>query len=257
MKYLISRLLMAYEGRPAVIIGGGPSATIELPVLQTLADPVIISANGHAFKLGVPAHYIWCKDHTRCIPPKLRRNRPQEYMETELRVHGVPIIGPNYWADYRAVNWPISNANSGMQALAAAALMGCRPIIGVGFDCFQGDTYFHDPKNDNVSSGRPMSYWSGRYRHLHRCLQGATIRGISGVLAQTFGRYRPLEEYTGDINLPTLLQRYVDQPTNLVRIRREVQDSYAKSATIPADYIMACTKEEADRFCKLALGERA
>jgi hypothetical protein len=240
------------------VIGGGPSAPAELASIKVKMQPVVISANEHAFKAGVTADYIFCKDHICVTPGYRRRGFQRQYMEPKLREYGVPIITAQYWGDYRAPGWPINNANSGMMALAVATLMGCRPIIGVGFDCFQGPTYFHDPDNDNVSNRRPMSYWNGRFKNLKESLDRTpAIRGFQpSVVAHHFGRFRHDEEFTGEPTVPAILRRYVKMPTMWFRARRDIQDTRDKTATIPTDYIFPSDVNEGGRLHKLGLVER-
>ena len=249
---------MAHKNRPAVVIGGGPSAPGELARIQVKMEPLVISANEHAFKAGVAADYIWCKDHICVTPGYMKRGFERQYMEPKLRQYGVPILSAQYWADFRAVGWPLNNANSGMMALAAAALMGCRPIIGVGFDCFQGQTYFHDAGNKNVSLGRPMSYWNIRFKKLRMALGPLVpVRGFdSSVIAFHFGRYRHDEEFEREPVLPEVLRRYVNLQTIWLRARREFQDSRDKTAMIPAGYEFASDITEAKRLCHVGLCER-
>lgn len=256
VRWLLSRLVMAHKGKRAIIIGGGPSAPEQLARIPNWQESVIISANAHALKLEIQPHYVWCKDHIRCKPRKEALRTPREYMEPDVRRLGAPVMGPNYWADYRAIDWPLNNANSGMQALGAAALMGCRPIVPVGMDCFQGSTYFHSPHEDNVSLRRPSSYWNRRLGLIRTALRGAVLRGMGGIPALVFGQYRPEETYSGEVVLPEVLRRYNNRQTVVIRTRREFQDPRDKSAVIPAGYVMASDGPEAERLGRLGLAER-
>jgi hypothetical protein len=256
MPWLISKLVDSGCGRMAIIVGGGPSAPSDLKKIPHGGKALIISANGHAFKLGLKPEYIWCKDHLRIFPGYMERGRRREYMERELRRFGVPIVGPNYWCDYRAPDWPIAQFNSGQQALAFATLLGCAPIIPVGMDCFMGPTYFHDAEAPNVSKGRRPGYWDSRIRKLRAALgDRSAIRGVSGLVRDIFGPYRP-DKHPPPGPLSPLLQRYVKMETVWVRARREFQDSKDKFAIIPANYVMPCNRAEADRLCKVGLAER-
>lgn len=255
MRWLISKLRDTGCGRMAVIVGGGPSAPSDLKKIPGIAQALIISANHHAFKLNLKPDYIWCKDHLRITRGYMEKGRKREYMEAALRPYGVPIAGPNYWCDYRAVDWALPQFNSGQQALAFAVLLGCAPIVPIGMDCFQEGTYFHDLAAENVSAGRKQGYWNSRIQKLRWSLPGAPIRGISGLVAHHFGRYEPDRPLVpGD--LPPALTRYVKMPTVWIEMRRELQDSRDKFAIIPKGYIMPSSPAEAAKLCKIGAAVR-
>ncbi len=256
MRWLISKLLDKGRGKLGVVIGGGPSAPSDLKKIPGIEQAVVISANQHAFKLGVRPDYIWCKDHRRIFPGWQAKHREKEYMEPELRKYGVPIIGPSYWCDYRAIDWQLTQFNSGQQALAALVLMGCAPIVAVGMDCFVGGTtYFHDAKAPNISLGRPPGYWNSRIQKLKSYLPKAPIRGVSGLVMTHFGQYKPDRPLVPG-PLPPPLLRYVNMVTCWIEMRREMQDARDKFAIIPKGYILASHKAEADRLVKLGVADR-
>lgn len=255
MPWLLSKLVDAGVGRMAVIIGGGPSVKSDLKQIPGIAQALIISANEHAFHTKLRADYIWCKDHRRIFPGWQAKHAPKEFMEPRLRKYGVPIVGPNYWCDYRAIEWPLPQFNSGQQAIAFAALLGCAPIVAVGMDCFEGATYFHDPDAPNISKGRPRGYWVSRLERLRQALPSAPIRGCSGILRATFGAYNPAKHpVPGPV--PAILHRYVKMPTLWVRTRREFQDAKDKFAIIPKGYVIPTNAAEGGRLIKTGLAER-
>jgi hypothetical protein len=239
----------------AIIVGGGPSAPSDLKKIPNLQNALIISANHHAFKLDLKPEYIWCKDHLRIYPGYLDRGRKREYMERELRRYKVPIVGPNFWCDYRAYEWTLTQFNSGQQAIAFAVLLGCAPIVPIGMDCFTGDTYFHDKNAPNISKGRRPGYWVSRLQKLRAALPDSAVRGTSGLMLDTFGAYRP-DRHPPPGPLPPLLQKYTNMETLWVRTRREFQDSRDRFAIIPAGYTMPSPKVEADKLCKTGIAER-
>lgn len=254
--WLVSRLIDSGAGHMAIIVGGGPSAPSDLKKIPHAGQAIIISANHHAFKLKLKPDYIWCKDHLRIAPGYLDRGRKKEYMERELRPYGVPIVGPNFWCDYRAIEWPMPQFNSGQQALAFAMLLGCAPIIPIGMDCFAGDTYFHDKSAPNISRGRKPGYWVSRLQKLRATLGGHTpLRGVSGLARDIFGEYRP-DRHPVPGPLPHVLARYANMETVWIRSRREFQDARERYAIIPKGYIMASNKDEAGKLCRVGIAER-
>lgn len=235
-----------------MVIGGGPSALTDLDQVPGWQSMLQISANGHGFKVpGATPTYIFTKDNAECPPrPRKRDAGPFPLMEPQMRVFGVPIISLQYWGDYRCLDWPFQG-NSGQHALAVAALMGSTPVIGVGFDCFQGPTYFHS-NADNVSKGKKIGYWQERYRrYAQRFRGGQYIRGVSGLLVEVFGRYNPAETFAGD-GIPVVMRRYAAMPTVRVRTLRSFQDP-GKATEIPAGYVMASSRGEAARLSALGL----
>lgn len=180
---LVTALIDRHRNRPAVIIGGAPSAPDDFRKVTAIA-PVVISANDHAFRLlgAGAAQYVVAKDH--------RHTQTKELMEDRLRPYGTPIIGPNWWADYR---WPtgwIQDANSGMHAIAVAALMGCHPIIPIGFECYQGGTHFGDVDAENCSKGRALEADLKRLRTIkHDWLPDVAVRPVSGPLTNIWPAY--------------------------------------------------------------------
>jgi hypothetical protein len=255
MPWLVSKLLDSGVGRMGIVVCGGPSAPADLKKIPHVEQAVIVSANAHAFKLKLKPDYIWCKDHIRIYPGYLLRGAVREHMEKELRRYGVPIVGPNFWCDYRAIDWQLTQFNSGQQALAFLTLLGCAPIVPVGMDCFIGDTYFHDKGAANISCGRKPGYWTSRIQKLKRALPGAPIRGISGPVRDIFGEYR-LDRHPVPAPISPLLERYANMPTVWLKTRREFQDSREKFAVIPKGYVMASNKAEADRLVRVGAAER-
>lgn len=255
LKWLVSKLIDSGCGRMALVVCGGPSIFSDLKRIPNREKAIIISANHHAFKTKLQPDYIWCKDHLRITPGYLAQGRKRQRMEPELRRYGVPIVGPNFWCDYRAIEWPLQQFNSGQQALAFAVLLGCAPIIPIGMDCFNGATYFHDADAPNISNGRRPGFWNSRIQKLKANLPGAPIRGVSGLVETHFGRYKPDQPLVpGDIPHP--LAKYVKMDTVWLRMRKEIQDARDRFAIIPKGYIMASNKDEAGRFVKQGVAER-
>lgn len=255
MKKLVSELYGTNAGKPCIVIGGGPSVPSDLAQIPDWRNMLQISANGHGFRVpdAFPT-FIFTKDDAECPPrPRRREDGPFAPMEPQMRVFGVPIVSIQYWADYRCAAWPFQG-NSGQHALAVAALMGSAPVIGVGFDCYQGATYF-DSNPNNVSRGKKPGYWQHRYTRFRERFRGPTaIRGVSGILAATFGKYDPAETMRADV--PEALRIYAKMPTVLVRTKRAFRDP-GKTTEIPADYVMPASEAEAQLLVNRGLADLA
>lgn len=206
----------------------------------------VISANAHAWKLGLRPDYVFCKDHVH--------TETGEMMEAVVRAGGVPVVTQHYWADYRAAAWPIQG-NSGMMALALAALMGAAPIIPVGFDCFQGQTYFHAPNRRNVSLGRPPGHWKSRFERLAGRLDGAAIRPISGPLLGVFRRFHP-DETIAPPEIPKALRVYEDMPTQYLRAKRRFVMQHDARVEVPIGCVFPASGKEVELYERGGVAER-
>lgn len=133
------RAIGACEGRPAIVICGGPSAPKQLEeVRKKVKDPVLISVNEHGCKL-TDCHYSVSLDN----------------IGAKMKDFEVQKITPYNWADIK-LNGHWNASNSGRSACWVAWKLGCSPIIVVGADCYQGGTYWWDSKA--YSSGRNTKF---------------------------------------------------------------------------------------------------
>lgn len=242
LKRLIADLYACCRGFPVLVVGGGPSAPSDLEVVRALLPTAgIVSANGHATKLGLTPDWIFCKDDTH--------SETGERMEDLLRPIGVPIVGRHWWCDYRAPRWGVQG-NSGAMAIALAALMGGQPIIPIGFDSYQGATYFHDPTSSNVSLGKFEGHWHARYQRLAARLTGAFIRPVSGLLTQSFPTFDPAES-APPFHIPTCFDMYRGMRTEVLRTTQAFAPTYDRRVTVPAGVQVATDPEEAALYRRL------
>lgn len=124
------KLIGAHEGRPAVVICGGPSAPEQLDtVRKKLDDPVLISVNEHGCKL-TKCDYIVALDN---IGHKDRGAGCVVDMDAQS-------ITPYRWADVKLTGY-WNSSNSGRTAVWVAWKMGCSPIVIVGADLYQNGAY--------------------------------------------------------------------------------------------------------------------
>jgi hypothetical protein len=234
------RLYGRRMNQPAIVVGGGPSAPSQL--LRVFKEYpreqcTIISANGHAAKLHLPPDFIVCKDHVH--------TETKELMEPPLRAIGATIVARHYWADFRIPSWPIQG-NSGMMALGLAALMGCAPIFPVGFDCYEGDTYFHTPDAPNVSKGLRESHWRSRYQRLRAKLLTADIRLLErSPLSAGF----PLHTGApGNGRIPPVFAHYAEMAEYYVRARGPTPMYQNTGVIVPPGYVFPVDADELRRY---------
>jgi hypothetical protein len=189
MQRLVNELFHRWEGKPILVIGGGPSVLRDLPRLKE-APACVISANEHAFKQSYfPVDLVTNVDKQHCL---LR-----EPMEKILRPYGVPIVNRHTWADYRLPDWTLAG-NTGMQAIALAALLGASQVIVTGLDMWQGGrVYFYDRGAKPPKHKAPKAAMKRRSKEKVQPLKlfcaGAHIRPMSGPLTEWFKPYDPAE----------------------------------------------------------------
>ncbi len=192
MQRLVTELLHRWEGRPILVIGGGPSVLRDLPNLK-IEPACVISANEHGFKQDrFKVDLVTNVDKRHCLL--------KEPMEKILRPLGAPIVNRHSWADYRLSDWTMAG-NTGMQAIALAALLGASQVIVTGIDMWQtGRVYFYDrgAKAPKAPKHRaPVSAMRRRVKDKVQPLKafcaGAHIRPMSGPLVQWFKQYDPAE----------------------------------------------------------------
>lgn len=199
MQELVTALFNRWEGKPALVIGGGPSVLKDLPRLNLVPD-LVISANEHGMRQDrFKVDLITNVDKIHCLA--------KIPMEQHLRPFGVPIVNRHSWADYRLPDWTMAG-NTGMQAIALAALLGANPVIVVGID-MSGPNYFHDkgakaPKglNQKIRRGGARARQRMSVNPLIQFVKGARIRPMSGPLTQWFPVYDPTEKVKGSPPIP-------------------------------------------------------
>lgn len=188
----ITEIFDKYAGKPALVIGGGPTALVDIPFLDGhgFAPGLVLSANLHGLYQGnFKIDYLVNVDKVHC---SLRVN-----MEDWMRPYGVPIINAHTWSDYRLVNWSFPG-NSGITAIAVAAILGCYPVVAVGIDLFNtGRHYFHDEtapeKASRPKSSPPSHYAQQRVKQLKQWSGDYPMRAVSGPLGTVFPIWDPEE----------------------------------------------------------------
>lgn len=171
-------------------------APSDLKLLGQRDYAAVISANGHAFRIpGLQIDFIVCKDD--------RHTETGEFMRDRLTPLDTPIIGRHWWADYRLPEWPVS-INSGLMAIAVAAMLGGGPIYPVGFDFFQEGTYFYDPKAPNIGRGKKNNEIRRDIVKAAELTLGTQVKPVSGPLLEVFKSTAPETNYCE----PALVSKY-------------------------------------------------
>lgn len=183
---LLSDLVSAVKGRPAVIMGGAPSLPND--VAKVVGDAVWFSANQHGAMLRQCDYIVY-------VDPE--HQVTGERMQDKLSEYGVPTISPCFGADYRVPNWNAARfkGNSGMQGVWFASLLGANPIIICGMECYQGGVYWHDADAKSSSKGRHQQSFDVNIERLKQLADGANIRAVTEGMVRHFPAYDPEEAY--------------------------------------------------------------
>lgn len=177
---LLSDLVGKHDATPIVVVGGGPSAPEQVKLAPE--GSLFISANEHGTYLGLHDYFVIVDDLQK-KPEKLER-----------MVGKAPIIGRDWWVDYRIT--PYQNVgNSGMQAAYVAMLLGGYPILLAGMDYYAGNTYFHTERERSSGHLKPPGFFDRNWRNLKGKLdvQKTVVRSLGGPTVSVFGQYDPAE----------------------------------------------------------------
>jgi hypothetical protein len=175
----ISEMKDLYKGRPAAVLGGGPSLPGDIARLP--ADCVMIAVNYHAFQLVKPDYMVY-NDAPDSDP----------VLDEAVRQHQVMLVSPHESSDVK-FDVPVWTGFYSSNTAAWFALwLGCDPVILCGMDCYQGPrVYFHDYSHDAPSFHYPLDHhirpWVEEGRNLLPHVE--RVRVMSGPLAPIFGAY--------------------------------------------------------------------
>jgi hypothetical protein len=178
--YRMSEYKDLFAGRPAAVLGGGPSLPDDLARLPD--GCVLIAVNYHAFHLLGEVDFMVYNDH-------LGRD---ELLDEAVRAHKATLISPDPTSDV-VFDVPVWTGFYSSNTAAWFALwMGCDPVILCGMDCYQGErTYFHDYSHDAPCFHYPLDAhvrpWMEEGRNLLPHVE--RLKVMSGPLVNVFGGY--------------------------------------------------------------------
>jgi len=177
-----------YAGRPAAVLGGGPSLPGDMEQLPP--GCVLIGVNNHAFFVCEPNYMVY-------------NDRPVDHPDLSAAIYACPkrvkrvssdptsdiLFDVDVWTGFYSSN----------TATWFACWMGCNPVILCGMDCYQGDVkYFHEwtrVKNLVEFTNQPLEHhirpWIEDAKN--KCLHPERIRAMSGPLMNVFGRYETID----------------------------------------------------------------
>lgn len=168
-----------HTGRPAAVLGGGPSLPEDLKRLPS--GCVLIAVNFHAFYYCRPDYMVY-NDHPESTP---------ELAKAVQDCHAT-LVSPDPTSDI-AFDIPVWTGFYSSNTAAWFALWcGCDPVILCGCDCYQSDVkychpYNHDQPNFHYGVDHHLRPWieEGRVMlpHVER------LKAMSGPLVNVFGQY--------------------------------------------------------------------
>lgn len=178
MSELMSAYRDRFKGRPAAVLGGGPSLPTDMKRLPN--GCVLIAVNYHAGYLCQPDFMVY-NDHPESDPilakavldfkGKLVSPEPSSDIQFDVDV----------WTGFFSSN----------TATWFALWMGCDPVLLCGMDCYQGErVYCHDYEDKEVFH-HPLDHylnvWVEDARNMLPNWQ--RVKAMSGPLVNIFGRY--------------------------------------------------------------------
>jgi hypothetical protein len=170
-------------GRPAAILGGGPSLPADLARIP--AGCLLISANQHALRL-VKAGYLVFLDDPYQHPPLLKAVQSFD---------GARVTRREDWADIllgSETRWWIQQL-SGQVAAWFGLWLGCDPVLLCGMDCYQGgERYFYDRSSEPRSWTQRATlagHLKGWEELARRAPHPDRVKTMSGPLRDVFRKY--------------------------------------------------------------------
>lgn len=168
-----------YAGRPAAILGGGPSLPEDVKRLP--AGCLLIAVNYHALILG-PADFMVYNDTPDTDP----------LLAEAVARHDITLVSPEPTSDIK-FDMPVwTGFYSSNTAAWFAGWLGCDPILLCGMDLYQASQlYFHPSEKDCPAFHYPLENhirpWIEDGRKLIPHVE--RVRAMSGPLTTVFGAY--------------------------------------------------------------------
>lgn len=176
----VAELKGKYFGRPAAVLGGGPSLVEDLKRLPK--DTILIAVNNHALHFSDPEYMVFMDipgDQTPDLAEAVRNFTGLRVSQTPLS--DIYIRSEKYW----------DGGFSSTLATWFACYLGCDPVILCGMDCYQGEVKYAYPRPDfyHPCMDAPLENHLNAWRPaLLNCPYPYRIKAMSGPLVQIFGQ---------------------------------------------------------------------
>jgi hypothetical protein len=195
-----------HAGRPAAILGGGPSLPADIKKIPSSA--ATFGCNDHALHIGILPWYLVINDDPACKPHLLQAmlefkgkvikpndikaepaNKPRQLqavrqfkgtvISPNIQHTDIDLSGVDYWHDLTS-----------MTACWIAEYMGCAPIYLCGMDLYQGAAKYCHDKDDGIAKAiydrtleQHLAHWRKAFTHLQHPEQ---LIAVSGPLVELF-----------------------------------------------------------------------
>lgn len=168
-----------HTGRPAVVLGGGPSLQADLAWFPRRA--VLFGVNQHWIQ------FIWGAQFLVFMDEPGRNKIMLELVQTYMGVKVSPLFN---WTDVdlAGADWWKGNFSSHL-AVWLACYMGCDPVLLYGIDCYQGPRSLDADLNDNAYNTSLEEHLAGWRQAFEKCPHPERIRAMSGPLVEIFGTF--------------------------------------------------------------------
>lgn len=181
----IRELRDKFTGRPAAVLGGGPSLPGDLARLPQ--DTILIAVNNHALHFCKPDYMVFMDipgDQTPDLAEAVRTFDGLKVSQTPLS--DIYIKSEKYW----------DGGFSSPLATWFALYLGCNPVLLCGMDCYQGEIKYAVPRPDfyHPSMDAPLKDHLNAWRPaFENCPHPERIKAMSGPLVQMFGLHQAVK----------------------------------------------------------------
>lgn len=180
MTLKLSAMRNAFAGRPAAVLGGGPSLIADMGRLPK--DCLLIAVNYHALYYCDP-HFMVYNDAPETNPLQVQA----------VKEHRTIHVSPDPSSD---IEFDVPEVWTGFYSSNTAAWfglwLGCDPVILCGMDCYQGEVKHVAPSTyDSPMFHYPLDFYTRPW--VEDCRRSVPhperLRVMSGPLADVFERY--------------------------------------------------------------------
>jgi len=178
----IQDLKEKFAGRPAAVLGGGPSLPGDLKRLPK--DAILISVNNHALYFCEPDYLVFMDIPNPQEFPELAQavERFDGFRVSQTPLSDIYVKSVKYW----------DGGFSSTLATWFALYIGCDPVILCGMDCYQGEVKYAHPRPDfyHPALDAPLINHLNAWKPaLENCPHPERIKAMSGPLVEIFGKY--------------------------------------------------------------------
>lgn len=173
-----------YKGRPAAVLGGGPSLPEDMKKLPE--GCILIAVNHHALQLCKPRFIVY-NDQPESDPLLMEAISDKSIIKVSPEPTSDIKFDLDVWTGFYSSN----------TAAWFALWMGCEPVILCGMDLYQGEQkYFHPTTMDVPCFHYPLADhirpWVEEGKNLLPHVD--RLRVMSGPLTNVFQRYEASHE---------------------------------------------------------------